>query len=190
MLGTSLTYLVSALILFAVPAYELPPDQSKQKPRWYRDVADGFGAIMREPMVRPLLGMTVVFTLFGAFFGSLYLLYGLKVLGLSPLLLGVTIACGGVGALFGAVLSNAVARRIGIGPTIWACCFAYVVALLLVPLAHGPLWMATAMLMIAQLGGDGFAIAFIIPLTSLRQAILPSALLGRQPPYSVRSSAE
>ncbi len=179
MMGTSITYLVSALFLFTVPACELPPDTSAQKSRWYRDVGDGFAAILAEPLVRPLLGMTVVFMLFGAFFGPLYLLYGLKVLGLSPALMGVTIACGGVGALFGATLSGTVSKRIGIGPTIWGCCFIYVASLLLVPLAHGPLWMATAMLMIAQLGGDGFAIAFMIPLTSLRQAVLPPAILGR-----------
>jgi MFS family permease len=50
---------------------------------------------------------------------------------------------------------------------------------MLVPLAHGPLWFGTAMLMIAQLGGDGFAVAFMIPSTSLRQATLPPKLLGR-----------
>ncbi len=179
MLGTSITYLVSAAFLFAVPARELPPEKPLRKPRWYRDVTEGFRAIMDEPLVRPLLGLTVVFMLFGAFFGPLYLLYGLKVLGLSPALMGVTIAMGGVGALFGATLSNTISRRIGIGPTVWGCCFIYTASLLLVPLAHGPLWLATAMLMLAQLGGDGFAIAFMIPLTSLRQAVLPPAILGR-----------
>jgi len=179
MLGTSITYLVSAAFLFVVPARELPPEKPLRKPRWHRDVAQGFHAIMHEPLVRPLLGLTVVFTLFSAFFGPLYLLYGLKVLGLSPALMGLTIAMGGVGALFGATLSNTISRRIGIGPTVWGCCFVYTASLLLVPLAHGPLWLATAMLMLAQLGGDGFAIAFMIPLTSLRQAVLPPAILGR-----------
>jgi len=179
MLGTAITYLISALFLFTVPVRELPPEKPVRKPCWYRDVADGFNAITAAPLVRPLLGMGIVFPFFGSFFGPLYLLYGLKVIGLSPALMGLNIACGGVGALFGASLSNALARRIGIGPTIWGCCFAYTAALLLVPLAHGPLWFGTAMLMIAQLGGDGFAVAFMIPSTSLRQAVLPSALLGR-----------
>lgn len=39
--------------------------------------------------------------------------------------------------------------------------------------------LATAMLMTAQLGGDGFALAFIIPMTSLRQAVLPEVAFGR-----------
>lgn len=177
MLGTAFTYLVSAAFLVAVPTRELEP--VKRRARWYEDLTEGFKAVWAEPLVRPLLGMTIVFQGFGAFFGPLYLLYGIKVLGLSPALMGITIACGGVGALFGASLSNTLSRRIGIGPTVWGCCFVYTASLLLVPLAHGPMWLATAMLMIAQLGGDGFAVAFIIPLTSIRQAVLPNALLGR-----------
>src|SRR6185312_14045082 len=177
MLGTSLTYLVSAMFLFAVPSRELPPEKTRS--RWHQDLAAGLRAVLAEPLVRPLLGMTVTFTGFGAFFGPLYLLYGIKVLGLSPALMGITIACGGVGALCGASLSNVLSRRIGIGPTIWGCCFTYTASLLLVPLAHGPVWQAAAMLMLAQLGGDGFAVAFMIPLTSMRQAVLPPALLGR-----------
>jgi MFS family permease len=48
-----------------------------------------------------------------------------------------------------------------------------------VPLAHGPLWLATAMLMVAQFFGDAFAMASMIPMTTLRQAVLPRAMLGR-----------
>jgi len=179
MLGTAITYFISALFLFTVPARELPPEKPARKPRWYRDVAQGFEAITAEPLVRPLLWMGIIFPFFGAFFGPLYLLFGLKVIGLSPALMGLNIACGGVGALFGANLSNTLARHIGIGPTIWGCCLAYTAFLMLVPLAHGPLWFGTAVLMLAQLGGDGFAVAFMIPATSLRQAVLPPMLLGR-----------
>ncbi len=176
MLGTALTYLVSAAFLFAVPAGEPPPEPARS--RWHEDLAAGLDAVLAEPLVRPVLGMTVLFMGFAAFFAPLYLLYGIEVLGLSPALIGVTIGCGGVSALFGASLSGALSRRIGVGPTIWGCGFAYAAVLLLVPLAHGPVWLAAALLMLAQLG-DGFAVAFMVLLTSLRQAVLPQALLGR-----------
>jgi predicted MFS family arabinose efflux permease len=177
MLGTAFTYLASSAFLFALPAKDAPHATSHA--RWYHDVAQGLAAIRAEPLVRPLLGMTMVFTFFGAFFAPLYLLFGLNVLGLSPALLGVTIAMGGVGALSGASISGALVRRLGVGRTILTCAFLYAAFLALVPLARAPLLPATAMLMTAQLGGDGFALAFIIPATSLRQAVLPAAMLGR-----------
>jgi MFS family permease len=157
MLGTSLTYLVSALFLFAVPANELPPEPAREHRAWYRDAADGLATILAEPLVRPILWMTVVFTLFGAFFAPLYLVYGLKTIGMSPALMGINIAIGGVGALFGASLSNTLTRSFGVGRTILAGGFLYAAFLALVPLARGPLWLSTTMMMIAQFGGDAFA---------------------------------
>lgn len=179
MLGTAITYLVSALFLFAIPAKELPPERPSQRPRWHHGVTEGFAAIMSEPLVRALLWMTLGATYFGAFFWPLYLIYGIKLLGLSPALMGVTIAMGGVGALCAASLSTWLAKRLGAGATMIGGYFAYAAALALVPLAHGPLWLATAMLMVAQFFGDAFAMAAMIPMTTLRQAVLPKAMLGR-----------
>lgn len=179
MLGTSVTYLVSALFLFGIPARELPLEIEPRKRRWHGDVSDGFGAIMASPLVRPLFWMTLGATFFGAFFWPLYLLYGLKVLGLSPALVGITIAMGGVGALCAAGLSTMLSKRLGAGATMIGGYFAYAVAQSLVPLAHGPLWLATTLLMLAQFFGDAFAMAAIIPMTTLRQAVLPPAMLGR-----------
>src|SRR6185437_4405158 len=143
------------------------------------DIADLLDAVLAEPLVRPTLWMTIVFTAFGAFFSPLYLVYGLKELGMSPALMGVNIAMGGVGALFGALLSNTLVRWLGVGRTVLTGGFLYAAFLLLVPLATGPLWLRTAMMMVAQFGGDAFALAFILPLTSLQQAILPRQVLGR-----------
>jgi MFS family permease len=179
MLGTAFTYLISAAFLFAVPATELPPEAPLEKPRWYRDVAEGFRAIMAEPLVRPVFWTAMISTAFATFFAPLYLIYGLKTLGLSPALMGVNIAMGGIGAMTSAVLATWLSRRFGVGPAIIACSFASPLAQLLVPLAHGPLWLATAMLMTAQFIGDATAVVTIILLTSLRQAILPPAMLGR-----------
>jgi MFS family permease len=179
MLGTAITYLISALFLFAIPARDLPPEREPGKRRWHGDVTDGFRAIMADPYVRPLFWMTVGATFFGAFFWPLYLIYGLKVLGLSPALMGINIAMGGVGALCAAGLSNLLSKHIGAGATMIGGYFAYAVALALVPLAHGPLWFATLLLMLAQFFGDAFAMAAMIPMTTLRQAVLPPAMLGR-----------
>jgi MFS family permease len=177
MLVTVFTYFVSACFLFAVPARE--ETRRKERSPWYRGVGEGFRAIMAEPLVRPLFWMTFLSTFFGAFFAPLYLVYGLKVIGLSPALMGVNIAIGGVGALCSAPLSAFLSRRFGVGPAALGCYLLYTLFLLLVPLARGPFGLEVAMLMVAQFFGDAFAVASIIPLVSLRQAVLPRDLLGR-----------
>src|SRR5204862_1058555 len=71
-----------------------------------------------EPRVRILLVMTGTGGLFGGFFSALYIAFALRTLGLSPALLGIGIATGGVGALVGSVLAQPMARRLGVGPAI------------------------------------------------------------------------
>ena len=178
MLGTAFTYLVSATFLLTLKSKALPAEP-RERSAWYAGVHEGASAILQAPLVRPVLWMTIVFTFFGAFFAPLYLLYGLKTIGMSPALMGINIAMGGIGALFGALLSNTLTRWIGVGRTVLVGGFLYAAFLALVPLAQGPLWLSTTMMMVAQFGGDAFALAFIIPLTSLRQAVLPPAMLGR-----------
>ena len=179
MLGTSITYLASAILLFGVPADRPMARAASDTPHWRRDAVEGIGAILAHPLLRPLLWMTLLTTFFGSFFWPLYLAFGLNTLHMSPALMGITIAAGGAGALFASMLSNALCRRFGIGPTVIVCSFANAGFLALVPLAGGPHGLAVAMLMIAQFAGDAVAVAAIIPMISLRQAVLPGSILGR-----------
>ena len=98
---------------------------------------------------------------------------------MSPALMGVNIAMGGVGALFAASLSGWLTERFGTGPTIIGGGLLYCGFLALVPLASGPFWLAVAMMMAAQLFGDAVAVARDIQMVSLRQAVLPPQTLGR-----------
>jgi MFS family permease len=180
MLGTALTYLVSALFLLSIPNRETLPDISGEKPpHWRDDLRLGLRAILCEPLVRPLFWMALFAPLFGSFFAALYMIYGIEVLGFSPALMGLVIATGGVGALFGTALASILSRRIGIGPAIVACGIASSFLVFLIPMAGGPLWLRAAMMMLTQFGGDAAGLAVIILSTSLRQAILPPEMLGR-----------
>jgi predicted MFS family arabinose efflux permease len=179
MLVTALTYLVSAAFLFAIPSRQMPPDPDTTNDGWVRDLHGALRAVLHQPLVRPLFWATFLSSWFGAFFAGLYLAYGIDVLGLSPALLGIVIACGGVGALAGAGLSSFLCRRIGVGPTIVSCSFVVAIAVMLIPLAGGSLWLRVSALIAAQLLGDSMGVAALIPMTSLRQAVFPRGMLGR-----------
>ena len=116
---------------------------------------------------------------FGNFFAALYLLFATRDLHLTPLLIGVAIAGGGVGGLAGAALAPRLAARFGGGPTILLPGLAGALTLWLIPFAGGPPLVALMFLLVPQVLGDGLQTAAQINATSLRQTVLPTAALGR-----------
>jgi len=122
-------------------------------------------------------GLTASF--FGNFFAGLYGLYCIRVLGMTPALLGLSVAAGGVGDLIGALVAERTTRRLGLGTTLLTTMGVGVLAAVLTPLAGGPLVVASAMVMTAQLVGDGLGSIFDIAALSVRQSATPEGLLGR-----------
>jgi hypothetical protein len=175
----AVTYGVSALFLGAIRKPEPAPDRSGPPPRWTEDVSAGFRIAWREPLVRPLLLMSAAGALCGAFFSALYVVFALRVLHLTPALLGFTIGAGGLGALAGAMLAQPIARAVGFGPAIILTLAGSAACALLIPLAPPDPVLGTTFLVAAQIFGDALATASVILAGSLRQSILPQAALGR-----------
>lgn len=180
----AVTYLLSALVLLTIRKAEPPPAPDEDAApvglaAWRVDLARGFSAIWHEPLVRPLWLMTVTSSLFGSIFAPLYLFFAIKQLGLTPALLGVTIAVGGVGALTGALLGARLARWVGLGPAIIGSAFMTGVVIGLIPFAPADPVGGMAMLAVSQFFGDAFAVASAVLGISLLQTMLPGAVLGR-----------
>ncbi len=173
------TYLVSALFLGTIRADEYPAERPKKRPTLISDLRTGYDVMRASPLLRPLFAMAIVSPLFGGSFSALYVIYAIKVLHLTPALMGITVGVGGIGSLLGTALSPVLVRRIGIGPTIVFGAAGSAVSAIFVPLAAGPLWLKLTSLMIAQLAGDSMAVAALIPAASLRQSIIPRDKLGR-----------
>ena len=173
------SYLVSALFLGGLRIVEEPQPKAPRDHHWGADLAFGWRAIMEQPLVRPLLLMTMTQMLFGSFFRGLYVLYALRDLGMAPATLGLTIAVGGVGALFGAVLAPWTTRTLGIGPAIIICGLVSAGSAFLIPLAPAhPIW-GVAFMMGSQLLGDSFGVAAMVPATTLQQTAIAPRSLGR-----------
>jgi MFS family permease len=127
----------------------------------------------------PLTLRSVIAHVAGSFYGVLYTIYLIQELHLSPLLLGVVVSAGGVGALIGSVLASRVIRRLGFGPAlIWTAIGASVVGVL-TPLAGGPLPLAVLMVFLPQLIGDGLQTIESVAELSLIQSVVPDRILGR-----------
>ena len=182
----AVTYLVSAIFLGSLRKVEARrvPGAGAQPPARLADLIVGFKALNADPVVRAVAIVLLIQGLSGGVFSALYLIFAIRVVGLAPGLLGITIAVGGVGALIGAAIGPWLTRRIGIGPTAAFTTLAYGLALVFIPLApgpaaHGSVVLGTGYLMASQLLGDAFGTACIVGLTSLRQGRLAPEIMGR-----------
>lgn len=173
------TYLVSAIFLGAIREREDAHGDGRKRVTMLSDLRQGFNIFARSPLLRPLFVMATFAPLFSGTFSALYVIFAIRTLGLTPALMGMTVAVGGIGSLLGTAMSGPMVRALGVGRTILFGYLISAVSAFCVPLASGPLWLKIAMLMTAQLFGDSFAVAAIIPAASLRQSIIPRAMLGR-----------
>lgn len=177
-LADALSYLVSAGSLVLIRTREAARVVTARRST-SRDIAEGLRFVRRHPLLRPMFARDLVGRFSGSFFATIYTLYALEELRISPILLGVAIALGGAGALAGAVVAGRVIRQVGIGRTVVAAHLAEVLVYLPLPFAAGPPLVAASFLFFQQLLGDGLAVVWLIGATSIRQSVTPDALLGR-----------
>lgn len=175
----ALTFLFSASSFALIRKPEAKPKPSADTPSVLREIADGVRVIARDPVLRTLAISLGLRSFFGSFYGTLYDLYGIRDLGLTPGILGFLIAAGGIGALVGALIASRIQKRFGLGRILVGALLINGVVGLLTPLAGGSILLASAMLAIAQIVGDGAMIVYWINALSLRQLIVPDHLLGR-----------
>jgi predicted MFS family arabinose efflux permease len=141
-----------------------------------RDAMIGLRASLSDPVLRALLGAAATSSLAGGIIGTLYALYVVTELGITPLVMGIVIGVGGLSSLVGAFLAERTSRRFGLGRTlIGASAFGWASSFLIV-LASGPLSLP---LLIASQAADAAGTIYAINALSLRQATTPSHVLGR-----------
>ena len=172
------SFVVSTISLIAIRGREVArPAQIRGA--ILREILEGLSVVRRHALLFPLAASSATNHFFGSFYAALYSLYLLNDLGLTPFLLGVVISAGGVGALAGSVFATRVIKRLGIGRAIVVLFIGSAAIGILTPLATGPLFVATLMVFLPQLIGDGLATAEGVARITLRQAVTPDRLLGR-----------
>ncbi len=142
-------------------------------------VKKSWARVLSHPVLRPLAMNAGMSAFFGGFFSTLYELYVLKTLHLSPLLLGLLITLGGAGSLVASRLMRILRRRFGIARLITYGYLTFALLNLAVPAARGAHWMSFGLLLIAQFGGDLFGSVFEISATTVEQQVTPDHWLGR-----------
>ncbi len=174
----AVSFVVSALLIGRIRKRESvrpPPPAS----RLFDDIRTGVRSVWRNEPVRALFLAMATLTFVMSFMASLYTLYALSDLELTPTQLGIAIGCGGVGALAGAALAAPAALRWGARRTLIGALAVAAAMQVLIPLAPPVPPIAMAFLVTAQVIGDGALTVYLVNETTLRQRLLPPAALGR-----------
>lgn len=175
--AVSFAFSAASVILIRKPEPPRPPRTSGSAIR--HEIVEGLELVRRHPVLVPLTLRSVIAHVAGSFYGVLYTLYLIDDLHLSPLLLGIVVSAGGVGSLVGSLFAGRVIGRVGLGPAlIWTALGASVLGVL-TPLAGGPVLVATLMVFVPQLVGDGLQTIEGVAELSLIQGVIPDRILGR-----------
>ncbi|UJW29930.1 MFS transporter [Saccharothrix sp. AJ9571] len=128
--------------------------------------------------IRDLCTQSALFNLHEQAFLTVFLIFGVRTLGLSGGLVGTLIGLGSIGAIAGSLLAGRIGRRLHLGITLTVSIFVAAMGLLLVPVfaatAGGTTWLLGAGFVVNGLALAGYNVLAI----TLRQEIPPPELLG------------
>jgi MFS family permease len=175
----AVSLIISATLMHTIRAPEPEPIQGANKSSMRREIADGLRPLYRDPLLRSIVGSSMIYLFFSSIMLAVYVLYATRDLALTPAMLGSVYGLGGVGAAIGAVFARRVAQQLGLGLTLIVANLIGGLVLLLIPLAGSLPTAAALLLAIAQGVSQAMGAVFFINQTSLRQAITPEHLLGR-----------
>jgi len=172
----AVSFLASAGFLFRIQAREQRPKRAAS-PSLGRELWEGLRYLARHRYWRPFAICTATGNFFGNVASSIFLVYAVRELGLSPQLIGLILIPVGVGGLAAALLAGRISSRSGVGATIIGAAALFGPAYLLVPLA--PVSFPIPFL-VASFALLGFSlVVYNVTGISLVQTLTPERLLGR-----------
>jgi MFS family permease len=175
----AVSYLFSAAGVISIRKPEPEPEVPAERPSIRQSIGEGFHAVYGSRLLRILLAQSATLNVgFGAV-STIFTVYAIRVLHLSPVKLGIAVGALAAGALVGALLATRIAAALGLGRAL---------ALAIVGVSASPLLLmiprtgdaaAMSVLIAGWLGhGCGISIWNVNTIT-LRQALTPMRLLAR-----------
>jgi predicted MFS family arabinose efflux permease len=175
----SVSYLFSAAGLIAIRKPEEAPDLPAVRTSVRQSIAEGLRVVWGSKLLSAILTQGAALNLFFGGYITVFLVYAVRVVRLSPLDLGIVMAAAAAGSLAGAATAGRVTRALGLG-RIMAINTAGVSLTLLLLLVPRHASAATIAIFVAAQLAYGWNIAVInINTITLRQVITPRRLLAR-----------
>lgn len=172
------SFVISAVWSGLIQTHEAPAPTAQRRRLWSK-IGEGLRVLFKDPILRAVIGASTVGSFGGAMRQAVLVLYLVRRLGLTPTLLGLIFAAGGVASVLGALLAGPARDRFGPGPAIVGGTLLWCAGNALIPLAGGPLMVVVSLALAGQvISGVGTPVYSINQIT-VRQATVPYRLLGR-----------
>ena len=179
LLVDTLSYVVSATLIWRIRAPEAPPERAGAGMSLRAEIGQGLRAVWQSTVLRALALSSTIMNVAGFLFLSIYVLYMTRDLGLGAEAVGLVFAAGGVGALLGSISAGPVRGRWGLGRVLLGSQILFGLFGMLVPIAVLLPAAALPLVVAAEFLQWVMVLVFSVNSVSLRQAITPDHLLGR-----------
>lgn len=176
------SYFVSGLVIASIKQPQSAPRPALYGDGLFRRIQEGLSWVYRHPRLGPLALTTNLWFLFNSMFGVVFTVYALRERDLGPFVFGVVLACAGIGAVFGTLVTSRMGDKLGAGRVM-------VLGRSIYPVAFGLIAVA-GFAPVGHLGGTvaiGFG-QFLIGIgmglegpqeMGYQQAVTPDRLMGR-----------
>jgi len=175
----AVSYLASALGLIAITRHEPEPERPAERQSVGRSIAEGLRAVYGSRLLRALLTQSATLNLcFGAVI-TVFVVYAVRYLHLTPFKLGLVLGASAAGALIGALLATRVRLGLGLGRSLVLNTIGLSVAplLMIVPRGAGPV--SVIILSCSHFLYGSNVSMFNVAAITMRQTVTPRRVLAR-----------
>src|SRR6266568_1936628 len=171
-------FIVSALFIATIRAPDAPRSRETERSVWH-EITAGLRWVRQRPIVFRCITAIALANIEWFAVQGVLVVYATRELGLSPALLGISLAVIGPLSLLGAALAGPLTARWGLGPVMIAALFLETLSRLLLPFASGTPVQAATVLGLSQALLGLTVPLWVVSSVSLVQALTPEHLLGR-----------
>jgi MFS family permease len=175
----AVSYLASAGGLIAITRREPEPEVPQERQSVARSIAEGLRAVYGSKVLRALLGQSAALNLFFGAVMTVFVVYAVRYLGLTPFKLGLVLGAAAVGALTGAMLSTRVRMALGLGRSLVLNTAVMAAAPLLMIIPRGAGLVTMVILICSHLIYGSNISMFNVAAITLRQTVTPRRVLAR-----------
>lgn len=175
----AVSYVCSAFGLISIRTAEPAPEVPEIRQSIWRSIGEGAQILLGNRVSRDLLTQSAMFNFVQSGFITIFVVYAVRDLGLSPFQLGLVLGAIAVGALCGSMIANRVRNALGLGRTMLIAILPATFCQLgvLIPRGSGPV--SICLLCVIEFCYGCGVLVFKVNTITLLQTMTPNRLLGR-----------